>query len=312
MATNAFVHVRTREGDELEAATVSSASAARALEALAAELPHFEGRAQSLGGSPGGMGASTEGRDSALQRRRGLAHEAMRRLGTMWHRGERDEVLVLWLAYVRGGAEGRARAAKRPGAWFEELGYQLLPPAELGPALHRASRRGAGPDAAAARVRGAEVLARAEALFAETAPAGDDGAWLVVLRADADARASTYAELVERVVAEQRVERKRGRAGPVRVVVALGPRPPPGESMDLYTAARVVDALGFEGAALRARMERALLAGEYEAVVDAAVTRGLAEAFVELLAGVTDDDRDEEGERPRCGRTFDLSAEWFA
>lgn len=298
--------------DELEAATVSSASAARALEALAAELPHFEGRAMNLGGSPGGSAPSNDGRDRALQGRRALAVDALRRCGAMHRAGRREELLALWLAYVRGGAEGRARAAKRPGAWFEELGYQLLPLAELGPALRRASRKGAGPDAAAARVRGAEVLARAEALFVETAPAGDDGAWLVVLRADADARASTYAELAERVAAEQRAERKRGRAEPVRVIVALGPHPPPGESMDLYTAVRVVESIGFEGTALRARMERALLAGDHEAVVDAAITRGLAETFVELLAGVTDDDRDEESERPHCGRTFDLSAEWFA
>lgn len=277
--------------DDIETATASSASAARALEALAAELPHFEGRAMNLGGASGGTCAP--GADLAQKVRRRIAREAMQRLGAMWHRGERDEVFALWLAYVRGGAEGRARAAKRAGAWFEELGYLLLPVAELGRALRGASRKGAGPDAAAARVRGAAVLQRAEVTYADTDPTDTDGTWLAVVRAAVDARAVSYRELVEVVAEERAAARRRAQAlrdGKPSAAAPAAEEPAPAAEepaplMGIDEAVAVVGRLGFAGAALRARMALALVAGDVETVRCEAVDRGLDTTALDGLVG---------------------------
>lgn len=292
--------------NQLLAEPRSTTNAPRALEALAAELPAIEGSAIALGGRGGGPAPlESDGRDRHLQRRRTTAVDAIRRLGAMYVAGEHDAVHALWWAYVRQSTEVRAKIdAGRAGAWFEELGYMLLPLAELAPALRAASRRGAGPHAAMARTRGATMLARAEALFEDVEPLGTDGAWIALVRDAVDARAGAYREAVHAVTEARARERKAEKAARAAVEPAayavpeqLAPEVP--EAMHPFTALRICEGIGFVGAALVTRMCDALLAGDFGAVVGAAVERGLAQGYAELLAGVTDEDRAAEREKTR-------------
>lgn len=286
--------------NQLLAEPRSTTNAPRALEALAAELPAIEGSAIALGGRGGGPAPlESDGRDRHLQRRRTTAVDAIRRLGAMYVAGEHDAVHALWWAYVRNGEEVRTRMARAGrDARAEELGYMLLPLAALAPALRAASRRGAGPHAAVARKRGAEVLARAEQLFEDVEPLGTDGAWIALVRDAVDARADAYREAMHAVTDARARQRKAEKAACAAVEPAAYTAPEQlareaPEAMHPFTALRVVEGIGFVGAALVTRMCDALVAGDYELVVDAAAERGLLQAYGELLAGVTDADREE-------------------
>lgn len=258
-------------------------AAGRYLAALACDLPAIEGK----GIDPGGRTAGGSGEEESVaserhrEARRALAVEALRRLGTMHGRGLHDEVHALWWAHVRGGEVARARtAAGRAGAWLEELGWQLLPHAELVTALRAAARKGAGPDAAAARKRGAEVLERAERTFEAITPTGTGGAWLAVVRDAVDARAHAYRDTARTIAAEKADqkaagERERAAAARAKLAATLPPPPaPPG--LDALAAHALVVSLGFNGYALRTRLVTCLIAGDFEAVRCAAVDRGLS------------------------------------
>lgn len=278
---------------------------ARALLAdLASELPAIEGRGIDPAGrtASGPGGEETVATQRAREMRRARAVDALRRFGAMWAAGQRDEVCALWWAYVRQSDEVRTKIdAGRPGAWLEELGWQLLPLAELAPRLRASSRRGAGPEAAASRTRGATVLARAETLFETASTRGTTGgAWLAVVRDAVDARLLAYRETVQSVAAEKSAERARARAGLSTAPACAAPAPidaPHAEpAVHPLAAVRAVEAIGFPGTALRERMVAALLAGDVATIVEAAFERGLGQSFLELCSGVTDEDREKEAE----------------
>lgn len=259
------------------------------LEALAHDLPGIEGR----GIDPGGRAASGPGEESVSaerhrERRRTLALEALRRLGAMHLRGDHDAVHALWYAHVRGGEVARARtAAGRAGAWLEELGYQLLPHAELVAALRGAARKGAGPDAAAARQRGAAVLERAERTFETITPEGTGGAWLALVRDAVDARAHAYHRTVREIAEARALARAQEKAQKAASLAAkkpapAPPAPPPG--LDPELALALVVRTGVDGYALRATCAASLAAGDFGSVRCVAVDRGLDTGLLVLLA----------------------------